>query len=81
MVIGNDTKTRIFNAYIESIFLYNSDLCTLTAKHIIDVLHNYRTLLRRKITITKLDKMKNVNLYKNTNTEPWSKTIKREQPN
>ena len=45
-MVGNDTTTRIFNAYIESIFLYNSELWTLTTKHInIDVLHNYKTLL------------------------------------
>jgi hypothetical protein len=72
---------RIFNAYVGSIFLYNSELWTITTKleHKIDVFQ--RTLLRRTIAITKLDKVTNADLYTKTNTEPWSKTIKRRRLN
>ena len=51
------TKMRIFNAYVASIFLYNCELWALTTKleHKIDVFQ--RTLLRRTIAITKLDKI------------------------
>ena len=75
------TKMRIFNAYVCSVFLYNSELWTLTTKleHKIDVFQ--RTLLRRTLNITKLDKVTNVDLYERTNSEPWSRTIKRRRLN
>jgi exonuclease III len=75
------TKMRIFNAYVCSIFLYNSELWTLTSalEHKIDTFQ--RTLLRRTINVTKLDKITNKDLYSRTNSEPWSRTIKRRRLN
>ena len=71
------TKMRIFGAYVCSMFLYNSELWTLTAKleHKIDVFQ--RSLLRRTINKTKLDKVTNHDLYARTYSRPWSRTIKR----
>ena len=76
-----ETKKRIFNAYICSIFLYNSELWTLTAKleHKIDVFQ--RALLRCMLNVTKLDKITNQDLHEKTHSEPWSRTIKRRRLN
>ena len=72
---------RIFNAYVCPIFLYNSELWTLTAKleHKIDVLQ--RTFLRRILNKSKQDKITNADLYDKTNCESWSRTIKRRRLN
>ena len=74
-------KMRIFQAYICSIFLYNSELWTLTKnlEKEIDVFQ--RILLRRIINKTKMDKVRNTDLYFITKTEPWSRTVKRRRLN
>ena len=75
------TKMKIFNGFVSSIFLYNSELWTLTSKlnKKVDVFQ--RTLLRRLINVTKRDKIRNSELYSKTNSEPWSRTIKRRRLN
>ena len=69
-------KTRIFTAFITSIFLYNSELWTLNNKleHNIDVFH--RSLLRQMLKINWTHKVTNIELYNKTNQEKWSNIIK-----
>ncbi len=75
------TKMRIFNTFIGSIFLYNSELWTLTKmlNNQIDSFH--RRLLRRAINIKWPNKISNTNLNNITNQIPWSKNIKQRRLN
>ena len=68
-------KIRIFNSFIASIFLYNSELWTLSKKleHKSDVFH--RSMLRRLLKIIWKDKVTNEELYEMTNQEKWSETV------
>lgn len=69
-------KSRIFTAFISSIFLYNSELWTLNQKleNTIDVFQ--RSLLRKILNVTWADKVRNSDLYQNTKQEKWTTTIK-----
>src|SRR6266581_2799535 len=69
------TKIRIFESYVSSIFLYNSELWTLTKKleNEIDVFQ--RILLRRILKIKYPYIITNENLYKRTKIIPWTKEI------
>ena len=70
------TKTRIFNTFVSSIFLYNCELWTVT-KHLenkIDIIQ--RSLLRRILKIKLVDKIRNSKIYECTQTTPWSETTK-----
>ena len=71
------TKIRIFESYVSSIFLYNSELWTITKKigNEIDVFQ--RILLRRMLKIKYPYIITNENLYKCTNMIPWTQIIKR----
>ena len=71
------TKLRTFQAYVSSVFLYNSEVWTLTEKlnHNIDVFQ--RKLLRKILDIKWTRRLSNVKLYEYAKSEPWSKTIKR----
>ena len=75
--IGIKTKLRIFKALVESIFLYNCEIWTLTteAEKKIDVLQ--RNYLRKIIKITWEDKISNKELYEKVKEDPWSEKIKR----
>ena len=77
--ISTDITLRIFNAYVSSIFLYNSELWTITQalNHEIDVFQ--RILLRKIMKIKWQDHISNENLYTMTTQHPWSKTIKKRQ--
>jgi hypothetical protein len=79
--ISTETKMKIFQAFVNSIFLYNSELWTLTKalEFKIDVFQ--RSLLRRVINTRRIDKMSNIILYRKTNTTPWSETIKKRRLN
>ena len=68
-------QIKIFNSFIASIFLYNSELWTLSKKleHKIDVFH--RSTLRRLLKIIWKNKVTNEELYEMTNHEKWSETI------
>ena len=70
-----NTKLRIFNACIRSIFLYNSELWTITRKYEnkIDAFH--RKLLRKVLNVKWPMKITNEGVYEKTNQQPWSKTI------
>ena len=71
-----EMKLRTFNAF--SVFLYNSELWSMTAttEKIIDSFH--RRMLRQAIHVRLAKKISNANLYRKIGTvEPWGKTIKR----
>ena len=74
-------KLRAFNAFVASIFLYNSELWTLTKclENTIDTFQ--RRQLRGILGIRWPKKITNDELYKKTKCEPWSKTIKRRRLN
>ena len=71
-------KTRVFNVYITSIFLYNSEIWTLnkTEEKKIDAFQ--RRLLRTNVLNIKWPKKcSNTEVYERTNQTPWSKTIQK----
>ena len=70
-------KMRCFQAYVAGIFLYNSEIWTVTEElnHKIDVFQ--RKLLRRILNIKWTRKLSNIKLYEIAKSEPWSVTIKR----
>jgi len=79
--ISNGIKIRVFQAYICSIFLYNSELWTLTKtlEQQIDAFH--RKQLRYVLGIYWPRKISNMSLYTITRAEPWSRVIKRRRLN
>ena len=66
-------RMKIFNARISSIFLYNSELWTLTNK-MEKSINLYQRRLLRKIIKTRY--INNESLYKFTEQEEWTTTIK-----
>lgn len=66
------TRINIFNAYITPVYLYNSELWTLTSKqeHEIDIFH--RSLLRKILKIYYPHIISNDNLYIRTNEKKES---------
>ncbi len=69
-------KMRLFNSHIQSIFLYNSELWTLTKnlENTVDVFQ--RNTLRKIINIRWPDKIRNEDLYEKCGVNEWSKTVK-----
>ena len=70
------TKIRAFEAYITPVFLYNSELWTLTdtMKNQIDSYH--RRILRAHVLNIRWPKIvKNVEVYEKTKLKPWSQRI------
>ena len=69
---STSNKIRRFNAFVSTIFLYNSELWTLTSKlrNKIGVLQ--RILLRKCLRITRRDHITSEELYERTATKPWS---------
>ena len=74
--ISLDLKLRTFSVYVISIFMYNSELWTLTRslENEIDAFH--RRMLRYAVGVKWPNKISSENLYKITKAEKWSKTIK-----
>ena len=72
---------RIFQAFVNSIFLYKSELWTLTTAlaHNIDVFQ--RSLLRRVVVTRRIEKMSNMDLLNKTETIPWSVIAQRRRLN
>ena len=70
-------KIKRFEAFISTIFLYNSEIWTLNKKleDKIDVLQ--RSFLRRIIGVSRADRISNDKLYEKTKTVPWSKIIRK----
>ena len=78
--LSTRTKVRAFEAYITPIFLYNSELWTLTKtlENQIDSFH--RRILRSHILNIRWPKIvKNEDVYEKTKIEPWSKTIEKKR--
>ncbi len=59
------TKVKVFNAFVRSSFMYNSELWTLTKKleNTVDIFQ--RLLLRRIINVKWPKKISNKDLYEN----------------
>ena len=70
------TRMRLFNAYITSIFLYNSELWTLTKKleNTVDVFQ--RRLYRKILKIRWPHVIRNTDLYERVEEKPWSDKIR-----
>ena len=78
---SREVKIRIFRSHIESIFLYNCELWTITKNHenTIDVFQ--RKLIRKMLNIKWQDKVSNNHLYKITKLTSWSIAVKRRRLN
>ena len=70
------TKMRIFNAFVASIYLYNSELWSMNAtrEKIIDAAH--RRLLRYSLNIRWPTIMTDEEVYRATKEKPWSEVIR-----
>ena len=80
--VSIQTKIKQFKTYVESVFMYNTELWTTTKtiNKSIDSFH--RRLLRRAINKMWPKRVyTNEELYNITNSEPWSKTITRRRLN
>ena len=76
-IVSNHTKIKVFNTYIQCVFLYNSELWTLT-KELEEKIDVFQRNILRKILKSKWPRViSNEDLYKKTNVTPWSKQIKR----
>ena len=74
-------KVRCFIAYINSVFLYNSELWCMNNKISEEIDSFHRKQLRYAIGIRYPKIVTNVDLYAITKVEQWSKTIKRRRLN
>ena len=75
--VSQNTKLRMFDAYISSIFMYNSELWTTTVKININIDCFQRKLLKKVLGIYWPKVISNNKLYKKTKQKPWSQVIKR----
>ena len=75
--ISQKTKIRIFNGYITSTFLYNSELWTMSTalNNKIDCIQ--RRFLRKILGIHWPKTINNEKLYDKTKQKPWSDTVRR----
>jgi len=75
--VSDEVKLRLFNSHIRSIFMYNSELWTLT-KQLENTIDTFqRNILRNILGLKWYDKVKNEDLYSKTKEIPWSKVIKK----
>ena len=73
--VSETVRLRIFKAYIESIFLYNSELWTL-AKTLENTIDSFQRRILRKVIHVKWPRtINNQELYERTHMIPWSVTI------
>ena len=74
--ISLNVRARLFNVYVTSIFMYNSELWTLTKKleNEIDVFQ--RRLLKKMLKIKYPNIISNVRLYEKMKEIAWSKKIR-----
>ena len=76
--LSTRTKVRAFEAYITPIFLYNSELWTLTKTLENQIDNFHRQILRSYVLNIRWPKIvKNGDVYEKTKIEPWSKTIEK----
>ncbi len=72
---------RAFNGYIASVFLYNSEIWTLT-KNLENTINTFqRRQLRNILGIHWPQTISNEELYARTKTEPWNTTVRRRRLN
>ena len=74
--ISLKTRMRILNAYITSIFMYNSEMWGLTAELCNKIDRFQRNILRKILMIKWPHKITNEDLYKRTKEVKWSAKIK-----
>ena len=74
--LTQNTKIRIFNAYIGSVFLYNSEPWTLTQALCNKIDSIQRKFLRRVLQLSWPKLISNKKLYEKNNQKPWSETVK-----
>ena len=79
--INTQLKIRTFNAYIASIFLFNSEIWTLTETLQNEIDAFQRRLLRRAINIRWPKVISSEELYKKVGAEKWSTTIRKRRLN
>ena len=79
--ISRKLKVRTFNAFTASIFLFNSELWTLTETLEKEIDSFQRRLLRRVINIRWPKLISSEKLYKIVGAEKWSTTIRRRRLN
>ena len=77
--IRKDIKIRVLNTYVKSIFMYNSELWTLTKELEKEIDVFQRTLLRKILHIYWQDKVTNKELYARANSTEWSHEIKKKK--
>lgn len=75
--ISRNSKIRVFNVYVKSVFMYNSELWTLSKKLENDIDIFQRRLLRQILKIHYPDIISNENLYKKAKQKPWSDIIRK----
>ena len=74
------TKLRVFNCYVSAVFLYNSELWTLTETKFKSIDSFHRRLLRTAVLNIKWPaRISNEDVYVLTEAEPWSEVIKKRQ--
>ena len=76
-IISISVKIRTFNVYIASIFLYNTELWSVTPTMETQIDSFQRRILRYALGIKWPKVMSTNRLYELTKAEQWSKTIKR----
>ena len=79
--ISNKLKIRIFECYVSSAFLYNSELWSLTTTQEKQIDAYHRKLLRYALNKQYPKKISNEHLYQITEVQPWSHVIKRRRMN
>ena len=70
------TKIRILNVYIESFFLYNSEMCTLTKLLVKEIDIFQRGVIKKIFNLHWQDKITNVEFYRRYKLKSWSEVIK-----
>ena len=74
--ISVSVKIKVINSYIVPIYLYNSELWTLTKEMRNSIDSFQRRIIRTNVFRVKWPKiMKNDEVYARSGMEPWSKTI------
>ena len=75
--LSQKVKIRIFNTYVSSIFLFNSEVWTLSSKEEQNIDAFQRKLIKSNIlNIFWPNKISNRELQRKTGIQPWSETIK-----
>ena len=67
------TKIRILEVYIESVYLYNSELWTLTKLLVKEIDIFQRGVVKKIFNIHWQDKITNVEPYRRYELKPWVK--------